>query len=269
MSESNYVKLLREDQTKFLLSYHPNAFVILSYIALHARRYNGHPDGLIIGDSLISHESVHGLSRQNFRTAIDKLEEMGIIKIVSNGKKFFEREKSTIKITIKSHLVNLCKSTIYDINSDEGNQQNNQQLTNSQPTANHKQERIRDISNDISNKENAQPAAQLRLKDFLSFNFEKMKFEGIGEKDVADWKFIYPHIDLQVEILKATQWLRNNPSKSKKTLWRKFLTGWLGRANESIENKKAYRTASSGITQDRRTKDINGNPVESPHAGRF
>lgn len=150
MSESNFVKLLRSEEAKFLLSYHPNAFVILTYIAMHARRYNGQPDGLIIGDALIGHESIHGLSRQNFRTAIEKLAEMGIIQIVSNGKRFFEsdktslkREKSTIKVTIKCHLVNICDSAIFDINSDGGNQHSNQQLTNSQPTGNHKQERIK------------------------------------------------------------------------------------------------------------------------------
>lgn len=150
------------------------------------------------------------------------------------------------------------------------NPQLNHQLTpNSPPTEPPQDKNKKDISNDISNEEEARRAARPHLKDSLSFNFEKMEFEGIGEKDIAEWKTIYPHIDLQVEILKATNWLKSNPSKSNKKNWRKYLTGWLGRTNDSIENKKAYRTAANGTGQDRRTKDINGNPVDSPHTGRF
>jgi len=166
MSESIFVKLLRSDETAFLLSRHPNSFIILTYIALHARRYNGHPDGLIIGDALIGYESIDGLSRQNFRTAIKRLAEMRIIEIVSNGKRFFEsdktslkREKSTIKVTINCHLVNLCDRSIFDINSDEGNQRTNQQLTNDQPTGNHKQERIKKIKKDHHHPEPSSPIA--------------------------------------------------------------------------------------------------------------
>lgn len=276
MSEPNYVQLMRSEEAKFLLAYHPNAFIVLSFIAIHARRVSGLPDGLIIGDALVSSESFSpGLSRQNFRTAIEKLAELKYIKIISNGKRFFEREKSTIKVTIKAYLVNLCASEVYNINGKSGNQHSNQQPTNDQPTGNHKQEGRRiDISNDISNEEDAlragaQPAPPLRSKDLLIFNFEKWEFEGITEKDIADWKIMYPHIDLKVETLKAAQWLKNNPSKNNKKQWRKYLTGWFGRANDSIENKKAYRTASGGSSQDRRTKDINGNPVDSPHSGRF
>ncbi len=154
------------------------------------------------------------------------------------------------------------------------NQQNNQRSTNSQPTVNHKViYKKEDISNDISH-EDAQtpephPAAPIRSKDLLVFNFERMEFEGISEKDIADWKIIFPHIDLQVEILKATQWLKNNPSKSKKSLWRKYLTGWFGRTNDSIENKKAYKAAAQNGSDIRLTKDINGNVADNPYAGKW
>lgn len=141
---NRFLKLnLDNDEGDFLASRHPNAFVLLYLIARRARRKNGLPDGLIIGDALIASTDLEpGISRQNFRTALNKLIELGYIEIVSNGKSFFKRQKSTIKITIKSMLVNLLKSTIYDINPEPDNQHINQQLTNSQPTANHKQERI-------------------------------------------------------------------------------------------------------------------------------
>lgn len=273
MSEPNYIQLIRSEEAKFLLVNHPKAFIVLSFIAIHARRINGLPDGLIIGDALVSSESFKpGLSRQNFRTAIEKLAELKYIKIISNGKIFFEREKSTIKVTIKSYLVNLCSSEVYNINGKSGNQHSNQQVTNSQPTGNHKQERIRKNKNEKEEEDKniAQPAAQLRTGDSLSFDFDAMKFIGISSEDLHDWKRMYPCIDVDVEILAATHWLRDNPSRSKKKLWRRYLHGWLKRSNERAYNKKAYQSIKGPPqTQDRRTKDINGNPVDSPHTGRF
>jgi hypothetical protein len=269
MSE-RFIKLYPSDELQWLLINHANAFILLSLIALRARRQNGNPDGLIIGDALIGSDDLKpGMSRQNFRTALEKLVEFGYIKIISNGKKLFVDRKSTIKVTIKGMLVNLVKSTIYDINPENGNQQANQRLTNDQPTGNHKQEGIRSISNDIPKEEEAQPAKRLRSKDFLSFDFEKWEFQGMTEKELANWKIMYPHIDVKIEILKAAQWVKSNPSKSNKKHWRKFLTGWLQRGNDRAENQKAYKTSGGYQGPDRRTKDIEGNPVENQYKGKF
>lgn len=264
-----FLKLnLDNDEAEFLALKHPNAFILLFFIAKRARRTSGQADGLIIGDALIGSSDLEpGMSRQNFRTALNKLVEFGYIKIVSNGKRFFERQKSTIKLTITGMLVNICKSTVFDINSEDVNQLTNQRLTNDQPTTNHKQERRRiDISNDIPEyvmRDEAHPALPIRSKDSLIFNFEKWEFEGITEKDIGDWKVIYSHIDLQVEMLKSTEWLKSNPSKNRKKNWRKYLTGWFGRANDTIENKKAYRSASSSSQTDRRTKNTDGIPIHT------
>jgi len=202
MSE-RFIKFYPCDELQWLLLNHSNAFLLLSLIATRARRFNGAPDGLIIGDALIGCSDLEpSLTRQNFRTALDKLVEFNYVKIISNGKRFFEREKSTINITIKGTLVNLCKSTIYDINPEVANQRVNQRLTNDQPTGNHEQERRRDISYDISQEDarsaDTHPASPIRAKDLLTFNFQKLEFEGIEEKDVADWRIMYPHIDLKV-----------------------------------------------------------------------
>lgn len=67
------------------------------------------------------------------------------------------------------------------------------------------------------------------------------KFEGITEQDLNAWKTAYPEIDIDREIIRAEEWLKSNPSKAKKKLWRKFLIGWFSRANDKAENQKAYR----------------------------
>lgn len=141
MSKSRFIKLIDSEKTEWLLFKHPNAFLLLTIIAKRARRISGHIDGLQIGDALIGDHESAGLSRQQYRTALKKLIEFGLVEIIYNGKKFLKREKSTIKVTIKGMLVNLKDSSIYDINSEDDNQQVNQRATNSQPTANHEQER--------------------------------------------------------------------------------------------------------------------------------
>jgi len=85
----------------------------------------------------------------------------------------------------------------------------------------------------------AKPTHEPKNDDFF-FDQNLKDFVGISEKDMADWKEIYKHIDVRSEILKAKQWVIANPSKKKK-LWRKFLTTWLNKANDCAENKKAYR----------------------------
>lgn len=138
-----FIKFIPSEKANFLQEHYPNAFLLLALIARHARRKSGNPDGLLIGDAILGDPEKAGLTRQEHRTAIEKLVEFGYIEIVYNGKKFLKREKSTIKITIKSMLVNLKDSSIWDINPEISNQQINQRATNEQPTSNHKQERTR------------------------------------------------------------------------------------------------------------------------------
>lgn len=141
MTEPNFVQLLRTKKAEYLISEYPLAFALLSYIAMHARRYNGHPDGLLIGEALVGYTCLPGMTRQNYRTAIKRLENENLIKIVSNGRDVWTREKSTINVTINCNLVSLCNTDVYDINSDDGNHQVNHQVTIDQPSTNHKQER--------------------------------------------------------------------------------------------------------------------------------
>jgi hypothetical protein len=58
-------------------------------------------------------------------------------------------------------------------------------------------------------------------------------WEGITDADRAEWATAYPAADLAVEIAKATQWLKANPKKAKKSNWRAWLTTvWLNRCQD-------------------------------------
>ena len=112
-------------------------------------------------------------------------------------------------------------------------------------------------------------ASEHEQRSDLHFSSSSGCFEGIEKKDVEEWKEAFPEIVVQREIVKAQQWLKANPSKAKKKLWRKFLIGWFTRANEKEENRKAYRSQNYSEKVDRRTRDIDGNPVDSPADGLF
>jgi hypothetical protein len=264
---NRFIKFIPSEEAFWLMQYKPKAFYLLTHIANTARRTHGHPDGLTIGQCHLQHWTFYKFTEQEYRTAKKILVDRKHIKIIETNR---TRQKSTTGTTTKSTLVELCGTTIYDINPDDINDRINDRATTEQRLSNDKQERIRSIKNEEENKDYAQSAKRPRMKDSLSFDFTSWKFTGIEEADRTDWIRMYPSIDLEVEILKAAHWLKDNPSKSNRTLWRRYLTGWLKRNNEWAENKKAYKSASGGSQgTDRRTKDINGNPVDNQYKGKF
>lgn len=260
-----FIKFIPSEEAFWLMKEKPNAFLLLAYIANTARRANGHPDGLTIGQCHLQSWTFYGLTEREYRTAKEILVKRKHIIIIETNR---TRKKSTTGSTTASTLVQLCSLKIWDINPETNDDRKDDRPTTDRRLTDDKQEGIRkDISNDISKKEDAlrdgaHPAPPIRSKEFLFFNFEKWEFEGITEKDLSDWKIMYPHIDLSVELLKAAQWLKSNPSKSNKKNWRKYLTGWFGRSNDSIENKKAFRTAGAN-SPDKRTKNPDGSPIKT------
>lgn len=58
-------------------------------------------------------------------------------------------------------------------------------------------------------------------------------WEGITDADHAEWSQAYPAADLPVELAKATQWLKANPKKARKSNWRRWLTTvWLSKCQD-------------------------------------
>ena len=57
-------------------------------------------------------------------------------------------------------------------------------------------------------------------------------WQGITDADRTAWATAYPSASLTAELAKASEWLRANPTKAKRSNWRKFLTGWLTRCQD-------------------------------------
>ena len=271
MSE-RFIKVIPSEEAMWLLKKKGHAFRLLAIIAESARRVEGDPDGLNVGECFIGGHENYDMTERNYRTAKDTLVKRRHLEIVETCR---TRKKATTGSTTVGTKVRLLSSNVWDINLNTTDDRNDDwPTTDRRPT----DDRFQGSYNDKEREEReereeeesyARLAKRPRISDPLIFNFDLGSFEGIEANDVAEWKVSYPHIDVAVETIKAANWLKSNPSKSKKKLWRKYLTGWFGRSNERMENKKAFSIAGNAGASDRRTKDIVGNPVENQYEGKF
>ena len=80
-------------------------------------------------------------------------------------------------------------------------------------------------------KENIKEKAANQLLTKISFNREIFKFENIPKGKLIKWKEVYAVLDVENEIKKMEVWIAANPERNKKN-WERFITNWLGRAEE-------------------------------------
>lgn len=116
MSEKGFIKLQRFEDVELLMVKHPNAFILLTFIALRARReLDPH---LILGtkqlEALIGDYEHMGLTEQEYRTAKKQLAKFGIV---------------TFKVTPKGTIAKLVDKRFYDINEEKPNGQSNTKVT--------------------------------------------------------------------------------------------------------------------------------------------
>jgi hypothetical protein len=57
-------------------------------------------------------------------------------------------------------------------------------------------------------------------------------WQGITDADRTEWSAAYPACDVAGELLRATSWLKANPSKAHKSNWRRFVVSWLTRSQD-------------------------------------
>lgn len=77
--------------------------------------------------------------------------------------------------------------------------------------------------------EKPEPAPTLTLQKF-SFTLQD-GFVGVPHEDMARWRETYPAVNIELEIRRAAEWLRSNPSKMKSN-YRRFLTNWFSRTQD-------------------------------------
>ena len=85
--------------------------------------------------------------------------------------------------------------------------------------------------------------------------------KGKGFEDVvADQEFIaqlkkaYPAINVPQEIEKMRAWIKANPDKARKKLWKRFTQGWVSREQKGQEERRGAGTISEDPRADRAAK---------------
>lgn len=85
-------------------------------------------------------------------------------------------------------------------------------------------------SNSMQCKAGSAEKAPVKTLLKFSFNFQN-GFVGIPHEDLQRWTEAYPAVNIALEIKRAAEWLRSNPTKLKHN-YRRFLTNWFSRCQE-------------------------------------
>jgi uncharacterized protein YdaU (DUF1376 family) len=68
-------------------------------------------------------------------------------------------------------------------------------------------------------------------------------WQGITDADRTTWAAAYPACVVDIELLRATEWLRGNPTRARKSNWRRFFVSWLTRSQDKGgTNRSAGKT---------------------------
>ena len=68
-------------------------------------------------------------------------------------------------------------------------------------------------------------------KQGIYYSFDDKKFHNITKEDKELWNNAYPACDIDMELLKMSDWLLSNPDK-RKSQYRRFITNWLSRTQD-------------------------------------
>lgn len=68
-------------------------------------------------------------------------------------------------------------------------------------------------------------------KDAIGWSVES-GWQGITDKHRQAWATAYPACTLDIELVRASEWLIANPTKARKSNWRRFLVSWLTRSQD-------------------------------------
>lgn len=207
---SRFIKFIPSEESMYLVIKKPNSFLLLTIIAERARRENGHPDGLTEGQCHLGDWKKCGLTRQEYRTALEVLEKRNHIKKVESNR---TRKKSTTGSTTEGTLVELISLTVYDINKESSNHLINHCPTTAQPLPNHKEERRRSIKKE-ERKDKDRPTPPTSSKKESSSSF----FDSLKEIDIPEHKKMElseQFTEIRVELaLRFTQHENFVPTKS-------------------------------------------------------
>ncbi len=206
-----FIALHPGDETDGLIRNHPNAFLLLAQIALRAKWKDDPVSGLKAGQAFIGDWQGAGLrSRKEYRHAQKILTNCGF-------GAFKGANKGTIATLMNPRIFSITAEPGAIKRATEGPSRGHQGATNHLDT----QSTQTLFAMDGTNPDPSPPIAWTAENGFT----------GISDQDRDEWRAAFPSVNIDVEIAKASRWLKDNPTKRKKQLGR-FISGWLSRTQE-------------------------------------
>jgi len=235
-----FLKFIPSEEAFWLIEHKPKAFRLLTHIANTARRTHGSPDGLSVGQCHLRHWTCYKLTEREYRTAKKILVDRKHIKIIETNR---TRKKSTTGSTTVSTLVELCSTTVYDINPETRDDRNDDRATTERrQTRKNKKEKEK---NHHPNPSSSNPASDsdpgLMTDDFLS-KIEKIEIYPrifLTRKELDECIRIKGSIESVKEAIAFIQ--KSEKRTSEITSWPNALSTWkIPIKKISIEDNLAF-----------------------------
>ncbi len=273
MSE-RFIKFIPSEEAMFLVIHKPNAFRLLTIIAERARRENGCPDGLTVGQCHLGDWKNCGLTEKEYRTAKEVLVKRGHLKIVETCR---TRKKSATGTTTIGTLVEILTTTVYDINKNvEGDRKGDRGATEGRPRGD-EQERIR-----MNKKEEEEQIAAFAEKKVIGLDFsnslenQPILQKSKKSKKSEEKKFFREAVSLTQEQYdsllekhgqEALNWMLDKLENQKLSTGKKYSSDYHAILNWVVG---AYNQQVKVNTKnERKTLDAKGIPIKNNYEGRF
>jgi hypothetical protein len=176
-----FLKFIPSEEALYLLTQKGHAFRLLTIIAESARRYEGGTDGLKIGEALIGGHENYDMTESNYRSAKKILQRRSHIQITETCR---NRKKVTTGVTTVGTRVKLLSSTVWDINSEQGNDRSNDRLTtDSRPT----HEELRKKKKDKKDKKEPQTPSFPKIQFRENVQLTQNEFDSLFSKHGKDF----------------------------------------------------------------------------------
>ena len=92
-----------------------------------------------------------------------------------------------------------------------------------------------------------------KAKPGISWN-DSEGFQGITDADRESWASAYPAADLKAELAKMHEWLLANPTRAHRKAWRRFVTSWLSKCQDSGGTHRGAAVASQRVLQNQQKR---------------
>ena len=53
------------------------------------------------------------------------------------------------------------------------------------------------------------------------------------------WRYTYPALNIEAEVLRMGEWIEANPARAPKKNWKRFMVAWLARNQAALERAEA------------------------------